>query len=270
MIKRYADTQGGQVHCRIWPAGAAQAPPLVCLHAIPYSGLHYATLAPLLAAGRRVICPDYPGYGGSDPLPGDASVERYAAAMLACLDGLGITGPVDLLGFHTGCLVGPEMALQAPQRVRRLVLIDVPCFDAATRREYLEATGHPPGYTAALESLDPAWRVNVASKLERLGMDRCLQLLAEQLRPGLAAHAGFRAAFEYPCDECLPRLAQHCLLIATKSSLAEATRAIAGQIAGSRLLELPELGPPVLETGAAELATACRAFLDPDEVPPGP
>jgi pimeloyl-ACP methyl ester carboxylesterase len=268
MHKRYADTPDGQVHCRIWPGGEASAPPLLCLHAIPYSGLHFAALAPLLARERTVICPDYPGYGGSDPCSGRATVEDYATAMLACLDDLGVTGPCDLLGFHTGCLVGPELALLAPDRIRRLVLIDVPCFAADQRREFSVKTGEPPGYTAELDSLAPAWTTNVASKLGQLDMDRCLELLAEQLRTGLEAHAGFEAAFAYPCDERLPRLRQPCLLIATRSALAAATRSIAGQIPGARLLELPGLGPPALDAGAAELAAASRAFLDEPGPPP--
>ena len=48
MLKRYAETPSGQVHCRIWPGDVPNTPPLVCLHAIPYSGLHYSVLAPRL------------------------------------------------------------------------------------------------------------------------------------------------------------------------------------------------------------------------------
>lgn len=262
MIKRYANTQNGQVHVRTWQAEGASAPPLVCLHAIPYSGLHFAVLAPLLLRGRTVICPDYPGYGASDAPAGEASVEAYAATLLDALGHLGFSGPLDLLGFHTGCLVGPEMALQAPERVRRLVLIDVPFYGPEQRQELLPSESLPPSYSADLDSLQPAWQRNVASKLGRQEMDRCLALLAEQLRTGQQAHAGFAAAYSYASDEFLPRVQQPCLVIATGSSLAEPSREAAQVLPKGTLLELPELGPPVLDTGAEPLAAACRAFLD--------
>lgn len=263
MFKRYADTPLGQIHCRVWGnESGANAPDLVCLHAIPYSGLHFAAIAPLLAQGRRVICPDYPGYGGSDRWPGEASVERYAEAMLLCLDALPVSAKVDLLGFHTGCLVGPEMALQTPGRVRRLVLVDVPYFDPQQRASLKENVGSPPAIDRRLESLEPAWQTNVASKADHLSIDRSLELLAEQLRPGLGAHEGFTAAFSWAAEERLPRVTQPCMVVASASSLAEPSRRAATRLPAATLLENPELGPPVLDRGAGELAPAILHFLD--------
>jgi len=261
--KRYIDLEDGQVHCRIWAAEKRpQQPDLVCLHAVPYSGLHFATIAPLLAVGRRVICPDYPGYGGSDPPARGHSVEAYASTMLQCLDRLPASATVDLLGFHTGCLVGPEMALQAEGRVRRLVLIDVPCFDPDQRQSMLDKTAQPPAYDADPQSLAGAWQTNVASKLDVMDMNRCLELLAEQLRPGTRAHAGFGAAFSYASEERLARVGQPARVIATASMLAGPSRRAAEILGAGTLEELPELLAPALDRGAKELASAAREFLD--------
>jgi hypothetical protein len=46
--------------------------------------------------------------------------------------------PVNLTGFHTGCLVATKLSLMAPDRIRRLVLIDVPAFDAQTHAPRLK------------------------------------------------------------------------------------------------------------------------------------
>ena len=100
MRRRYVDTGFGQVHLRDSGGGVADSsPPLLCLHPIPYSGLFFDTITPLLSTERRVISPDYPGYGGSDVMESDAEVSRYAAAMLQALDSLGLEGSVDILSL---------------------------------------------------------------------------------------------------------------------------------------------------------------------------
>ena len=147
--KGYVGTDFGQVHYReLGPSVAAERRPLVCLHPAPSSGLYFTTVMPLLNENRRVIAPDYPGYGGSDAVTTPPAIADYAGAMLDVAAELVTGRSVDLLGFHTGCLVAVEMALAAPERVRRIVLCDVPYFtadssDRTTRRSNAwPAPGH--------------------------------------------------------------------------------------------------------------------------------
>ena len=108
VIRRdYADSRLGQIHRRIKPA-TGSGTPLVCLHPAPFSGIYFETIMPLLDIPGGIIAPDYPGFGGSDRIDGLPSIENFAAAMHDAIDDQ--TGPVDLLGFHTGCLVAVEMA----------------------------------------------------------------------------------------------------------------------------------------------------------------
>ncbi|MEP3890235.1 MAG: hypothetical protein ABJN69_07190 [Hellea sp.] len=69
----------------------------------------------------------YPGYG--DVPRGIASIEAYAASLL----------PKDadtiIVGFHTGCLVAVEMALQS-QKTGPLILVDVPYFGDEIKTKY--------------------------------------------------------------------------------------------------------------------------------------
>ncbi len=115
-------------------AGPSGRLPLVCLHPAPFDGTYFAGFAAHFPGEREIWAPDYPGYGGSAPPPHQPGIDNYAAALLAALSGL-LTGRIHLLGFHTGCLVACEMALQAPDKIADLVLIDVPYYDAATQRE---------------------------------------------------------------------------------------------------------------------------------------
>jgi pimeloyl-ACP methyl ester carboxylesterase len=64
--------------------------------------------------------PDIPGWTRTDAPPlGQASISAMAAAVLAKLH-----GPVIPVGFSMGGIVALEMARQAPERVKAMVLID--------------------------------------------------------------------------------------------------------------------------------------------------
>ena len=265
MRRRYADTGLGQVHLRtLAPSGQASQPPLVCLHPIPYSGLYFTTIAPLLADRRAVIAPDYPGYGGSDAVTDRPSIADYAAAMLQALaprDGQA-WGPVDLMGFHTGCLVAAEMALARPERVGRIVMIDAPVFEAAERAAMYDRATAQPAITETLDSLAPVWDTNVAKRLGSMPLMRAFALFVEQLRSGGRAAHGFHAAFTYSGENRLHRLTGSVLVIATRSGLLEPTRRAARRIPGARLVERLDIERAVLEEGAQAIAADVLGFLN--------
>jgi 3-oxoadipate enol-lactonase len=75
---------------------------------------------PALTDGFRVVRVDHPGHGGS-PLPDVRSVEGIAAAVVALLDELGLER-VSFCGLSLGGAVGMRLALDAPERLDRLVL----------------------------------------------------------------------------------------------------------------------------------------------------
>lgn len=206
----------GDIHARSLAAATPNAqPPLLCLHPSPHSGAFFDTVMPMLNAARMVIAPDYPGYGESTPTANEPSIADYANAMLDLLDALRASR-VDVLGFHTGCLVGVEMALLNAARVRRLVLVDVPYFVGAERDE----------------------------------------MYAESVKPKAAdqSHRGFHAAFTYPSDERLPMLTTSTRVIATQSGLLEPTRVAAAAIPNARLVERLDISRPVFADNAEMIA----------------
>ncbi len=255
MRKYYADTSRGQIHARsVDAAGAESHPPLICLHPAPSSGLYFTTAMPLLNGGRRVVAPDYPGYGGSDALKHPPSIGDYASALLEFLDEAGIGRPVDVLGFHTGCLVGSEMALAEPGAIRRLVLCDVPYFGPDVRPGLLEKMGKPPAYDADLASIEPAWKFDVAGRINDVPLPRTIELLAEHLRAGFNDYVAFAAAFRYPSEERLPLLDTPTTVIATQSMLREPSLAAGACIPDATIVEADEITTAVFESGARAIA----------------
>lgn len=258
--KGYSDTPAGQVHWRC--AGeVGENPDLYCLHPAPFSGLAFTTIMPHLARNRRAFAPDFPGHGGSDPFRADASVEDYARAFVAVVEDLSAGGPIDLMGFHTGCLVACELALERPDLVRKLVLVDVPAFDAETRTRFLASAAAPPGFTTDLESLAPAWERGITKRIDSQGMARSFEMFVEQLRHGEAMNAGFHAGFTYPVEERLARVSHPTTVIASQSMLFDASCRAAELIPGAKLIERPDITRAVLDEAAETTADEILSAL---------
>lgn len=102
-------------------------PPVLLLHGFPDSSRLWRHQVPALTgAGLRVIAPDLRGFGESDRPEAveDYRITRSVADMVAILDGLGIER-VRLVGHDWGAGVAWALALIAPQRVERLVVLSV-------------------------------------------------------------------------------------------------------------------------------------------------
>jgi 4,5:9,10-diseco-3-hydroxy-5,9,17-trioxoandrosta-1(10),2-diene-4-oate hydrolase len=110
-----------QIHLHEFGAG----PALLMLHGggPGASGLsNYARNVQALAGRFRVLVPDMPGYGQSSKGVADDPFGDIAGAMLGLLDALDIPR-AHVVGNSLGGAVALRMALDAPQRVGRLVLM---------------------------------------------------------------------------------------------------------------------------------------------------
>lgn len=261
---KYLETNAGQVHLReIAADGNESGPPLLCLHPAPYSGRYFSTVMPMLNTGRRVMAPDYPGYGNSYGLSKPPSIEDYADAIiesvLASED-----RELDLLGFHSGCLVATEVALKAPQRVRRLLLVDIPFFDRDTQAAFAGKVAKPMPLSFDAECLGKAWDFNVGSRQDIVPLERALELFVDQLSSGTRDYFCFHAAFSYDCAGQFARITTPTTIIATQSPLQQATLAAAAAVPGAMLIEEDSVTTSVFEQGAASIAQHIRTVLDGD------
>jgi pimeloyl-ACP methyl ester carboxylesterase len=107
------------VRLRLFTGGVGR--PLLLLHGEGGSALSFATCLPLLLPGRRLLIPDLPAHGGSDPLP-DAPSNAGAADLLAAVCAHEGVGEVDVFGHSLGGAIGLRLALRHLSLVRRLVV----------------------------------------------------------------------------------------------------------------------------------------------------
>jgi 2-hydroxymuconate-semialdehyde hydrolase len=101
-----------------------QGPPVLLLHGIPSSSYLWRDVIDRLSATFDVLAPDLLGYGDSDKrLDADLSITAQARYMVAFMETLGVHQAA-VIGHDIGGGVAQLMAVDEPQRVARLVLID--------------------------------------------------------------------------------------------------------------------------------------------------
>ena len=107
--------------------GEKDAPAIVLLHGSPGNGGDFnltdnALIPTLVAQGYRVIAPDLPGFGYSDPYVPDYSNRAHARYVSDLLDRLGID-EAHILGWSMGGGVAIQLYDLAPHRVRTITML---------------------------------------------------------------------------------------------------------------------------------------------------
>jgi len=118
------------VTIRYIDTGEPQRGTVLLLHGIPTWGfLYHAVIPHLVAAGYRVIAPDFLGHGWSDRRDRfDRSFQDQARMVVALLTALEIDA-VDLVGHDTGGAVALILAIEHGPLVNRLVITNSVCYD---------------------------------------------------------------------------------------------------------------------------------------------
>ena len=122
-----ADFAGHRTAWRVWDKGGARR--VLALHcSLAHAGA-WAGLAERLQ-GLTVTAPDLPGHGNSADWDGVSELQGLSARIaIAMIEQAG--GPVDLFGHSFGGTVALRVALDRPDLVRSLMLVEPVLFAAA-------------------------------------------------------------------------------------------------------------------------------------------
>ncbi len=96
--------------------------PLLLIHGLGYARWGWEPLVPLLAERFRVISFDNRGIGESAVPPGPYTAVQMAGDAVAVLDAAGVDS-AHVIGTSLGGMIAQELAIAAPRRVDRLVLM---------------------------------------------------------------------------------------------------------------------------------------------------
>lgn len=108
-------------------AGCESGPVLCVTHSLASdSGMWGEQMAPLLKAGWRVLRVDMRGHGGSDPVPGDYTMDELADDTARVLEALRLSD-VHYMGLSIGGMFGLSLALRYGARLKSLLLCGTSC-----------------------------------------------------------------------------------------------------------------------------------------------
>jgi 4,5:9,10-diseco-3-hydroxy-5,9,17-trioxoandrosta-1(10),2-diene-4-oate hydrolase len=111
---------------------AGEGPPLTLVHGLGGAAVNFTKIAPILARRRRVLIPDLPGHGRSDPFPEVDGLTTYARHVRAVARHEGML-PGAVLGYSMGGVVALRLAVEAPEDVQALALV-APAGIVSTKR----------------------------------------------------------------------------------------------------------------------------------------
>lgn len=131
----YEDVDGLRLHYLDEGSGD----PVVCFHGEPtWCYLYRKMIGPLVESGRRVVCPDYPGFGRSDK-PTDLgwySYDRHVAYTSKLLETLDLNN-VTVVVQDWGGPIGLRWAVENAGRVGALVVLNTGIFTGTVSKGFL-------------------------------------------------------------------------------------------------------------------------------------
>jgi pimeloyl-ACP methyl ester carboxylesterase len=214
------------------------------------------------------VAPDTPGYGASDAPPAPPEIIDYAGAMGDLIDAIGLEGPVDLMGYHTGSKIAVELALLRPQQIRRLLLISAPVLSEAEREAMRTHYGQKTP-SADGSHLSTLWRSFLHYNLHGgLTIEDIADAFPDMLLGRGTGWWGHRAAFNHYLDRRLPMVSQPVLIFNPNDDLWTFTPRAAPYLRNGRIVDLPGWGHGFLDSATAPAAALTRSFLDAPDASP--
>ena len=118
-------------------AGAPDAEPVLLIHGLGSSRRDWRLQVPALAPAYRVVAYDVRGHGDSEKPRSRYHMAELADDAVALARGLGL-GPVHVVGLSLGGMIGFQMAVDHPDMVRSLTVVNSgPEVVARTVRDWL-------------------------------------------------------------------------------------------------------------------------------------
>jgi pimeloyl-ACP methyl ester carboxylesterase len=210
--------------------------PLLLLGGLGLSVSDMRRITAGLAPGRRVIAVDNRGSGKSSRPPGPYRIEQMAADALALMDAIEVPS-ADVLGISMGGRIALSLALDHPDRVRRLVLVSTGP----------RAAGH-------------RWLVRIGMQLSTLA-----GRLGGERQSKAALQAQFDATSHYDCTDRLGEIRSPALVVHGRHDQVApyaVAEEMAAAIPGAKLVGFTGGHLVSIVTHTDKVVAAVREFLD--------
>ena len=211
---REAEVRRGERRLRYLESGSGW--PVVLLHAFPLSAEMWRPQLDSIPKGFRYIAPDLGGFGGSSPVPGTPTMDRYAEDVTTLLDHLEIERAT-IGGLSMGGYVTFALYRKAPERFLGVVLAKTrPQADTPEGREgrqKMRQLVEDRGVGAVADQMMPKL-LGETSREHRAGLDRRVRALIEA-NSAAGVGAAIDAMMQRPdSTPDLPRIGRPTLILA--------------------------------------------------------
>jgi pimeloyl-ACP methyl ester carboxylesterase len=235
--------------------------PLVLLHPFPMDASFWGPVAPLLAAEREIVTPEFPGLGAA-PAVDAPSVDWFADAVAGRIAGMR-GGRAAVCGLSLGGYAALSLVARHPDRVAALVLADTRAepdtAEAAEGRHRAAAQVRASGLAAFLDDFVP----RLVAPGDEAARD-AVRAIAEEQDPEAVARALEALAGRPDRLPDLPRIAVPTLVVVgsedglTPPSFSET---LAAEIPDAELVVIEGSGHLTALERPQEFAAAVGAFL---------
>ena len=140
---RHGYTTGAQGNRLHYLDYGGEGTALICMHGVIGNAWNWKAVADGVRDRRRVVALDFRGYGESQwSAAHDYTTSDHVADLAALIESLG-EDRVDLMGSSWGALVAIQYAAENPDRVGRIVVVDVePSFSQSETDLFPRPTSH--------------------------------------------------------------------------------------------------------------------------------
>lgn len=216
-----------------------QGPPLLLLHSLGVSSESWSKVIEPLARNYSVYAWDMMGHGDSDKPPRDFLIEDYARNVLHLSDRLGLDRLI-LCGNSVGALIALEVAAAYPEKVKALILVGCPCWDAWGRLERLMLSAS--NYDSEGNPL-PATKEQLAISYTRVTRELIDWVNQQRARAGLWMKKTMIAIALYDAIPKLPLVRCPALvLFGSEDLLREREKVLLEGISGAKHAVVPHAG----------------------------
>jgi len=192
VVGHHASLRGIRMYYEVHGHG----PALLLLHGGTGNGTQFAALVPAFREHFRVVVPDLCAQGRTSDRPGPLGYHAMAEDVVALMDRLHLR-QADVLGWSDGGIVGLDLAIHHPGRVKHLVTFganfapdglnpeDVEwnasasagSFGPGTRIAYEHLAPDPAHYEIAMDKIIAMWRTQPNFTPQQLGSIRAKTLI---------------------------------------------------------------------------------------------
>ena len=243
-----------------------KGPPVVLIHGFGLNRAMWQWQLPALTPHFRVLTYDLPGHGESAPPAGTPTLAMFSGQLLRLMDRCGI-GRAAVVGFSLGGMIARRFALDHPDRLAALAILNSPHGRSPAEREAVRARvrqTEEEGPSANVDSALERW-FTPAFRAAAPGIVALVRDWIMSNDPDVYPQI-YRVLAEGDAEivDGLERIACPALVMTgadDPGNTPAMARAMAGLIPGARLAILPGLRHMALAEAPAAVGEPLSAFL---------